>query len=207
MKNQAIKYNILILSLLVLAAALPINAQTFSGSEIISRVNHERLKLQLNSLETIESLNRAAINKAEAIVKAQVLAHNLPGRPFYTFVDDQNFKYEVLGENLAIDYLDAESTLDAWMNSPDHRKNILDDRYTQTGVVVMPINLGGKDTILTVQIFAKPKNQTVEIWHDQIKDKNVQVNVNKSRVTIGSSLIGLSTLLGITMHRYNRKKD
>lgn len=207
MKNQAIKYNILILSLLILATALPLSAQTFNGTEIISRVNHERVKLKLSSLVEVQALNRAAIDKANAIVKAQVLAHNLPGRPFYTFVDDQKFKYEVLGENLAIDYLDAESTLDAWMSSPAHKKNILDDRYTQTGVAVIPINLGGKDTILTVQIFAKPKNQVVEIWHDQIKDKDVQVNVNKSRVTIGTSLIGLSTLLGITMHRYNRKND
>lgn len=203
MKKQQILV-IIFSTMILMASSLSVHAM--SSNEIFNAVNTERISHNLKALESNEILNTVAQNKAEAIVQAQILAHNLPDRPFYTFVDDSEYKYDVLGENLAVDYLDTNSTINAWMQSPSHRKNILDDRYTQTGIAVLPITLGGRQTILTVQIFAKPSPSTVTIYDNQIKDKNVKVNLNTSRVTLGTSLLGISTLLGLTIHRYTRKK-
>jgi uncharacterized protein YkwD len=38
------------------------------------------------------------------------------------------------GENIAAGYPDAASVMDAWMNSPGHRANILNPIYTHLGV-------------------------------------------------------------------------
>ena len=42
------------------------------------------------------------------------------------------------------------------MNSPDHRDNILNENFVDTGVAVVKGELKGKDTILVVQLFGEP---------------------------------------------------
>ena len=42
--------------------------------------------------------------------------------------------YRAAGENIAIGYATPEAVVNAWMNSPGHRANILNPSYTQLGV-------------------------------------------------------------------------
>ena len=44
------------------------------------------------------------------------------------------YPYAWLGENIAFNYPDAPSVVNAWMNSPEHRANILNPNYTDIGV-------------------------------------------------------------------------
>jgi uncharacterized protein YkwD len=44
------------------------------------------------------------------------------------------YKYSWLGENIAFNYPDDNSVMIAWMNSPEHRANILNPNFTQIGV-------------------------------------------------------------------------
>ena len=44
------------------------------------------------------------------------------------------YNYAWLGENIAFNYPDAPSVVNAWMNSPEHRANILNPNYTDIGV-------------------------------------------------------------------------
>ncbi len=56
-----------------------------------------------------------------------------------------------VGENVAYNYLTAESTIVAWMNSPEHKANILGD-FTQIGIATEVDILG---RIYVTQIFTK----------------------------------------------------
>lgn len=206
MFNKTNQIKIIFTALLLSAVSFPVQAKDLTSTDIINSVNYERSIHNLNTLEVNEVLTVIAQDKAQAIIKVQVLAHNLPGRPFYTFADDRGYEYKVLGENLAIDYEDAKSTTDAWMNSPLHRKNVLDERYTQTGVAVLPVTLGGKETILTVQIFAKPKSSMLPLWSNTINHKDIQVNLNTATAGIGSTLVGLSLIMSLAMYEYSHKK-
>lgn len=42
-----------------------------------------------------------------------------------------------MGENLAKGYETAEDVVNAWMESPDHRKNILSNNFTTMAVSVV----------------------------------------------------------------------
>lgn len=45
-----------------------------------------------------------------------------------------DISYTAAGENIAYGQPTAQAVMDAWMNSPGHRANILNRSYTQIGV-------------------------------------------------------------------------
>ncbi|MDP1710228.1 MAG: CAP domain-containing protein, partial [bacterium] len=67
------------------------------------------------------------------------------------------------GENLARDFCSAGATVDAWMNSPTHRENMLSENYKEIGIGVLEGNLAGADTTLVVQFFGSSGGATVVI--------------------------------------------
>lgn len=48
-----------------------------------------------------------------------------------------NIKYKMAGENIAAGYTDAIEAHESWMNSPGHRKNVLEKGFSQLGVGVI----------------------------------------------------------------------
>lgn len=63
------------------------------------------------------------------------------------------YKYSVAGENLARDFADTPSMMDAWMASPTHKANIVNPKYKEIGIAVINCSLLGSDTALVVQMF------------------------------------------------------
>ena len=66
-------------------------------------------------------------------------SHTRPdGSGFNTIFAQVGLSYPGVGENLfsANAFLSAREVVDAWMNSPDHRRNILDGRFTGIGIGV-----------------------------------------------------------------------
>jgi uncharacterized protein YkwD len=59
----------------------------------------------------------------------------------------------VVGENLAAGQPTPERAFTDWMNSPSHRDNILDPRFTELGVGV---RFGGEYGVYWVQEFGLP---------------------------------------------------
>lgn len=72
----------------------------------------------------------------------------------------QEFGYEflVVGENLAAGQRTPEEAFNDWMNSPGHRRNILDPRFTELGV---GIRVGGSYGVYWVQEFGRPVPESV----------------------------------------------
>lgn len=127
--------------------------------KIIELTNQERLKLNLNSLTANQILTQAAYNKANDIIKTQKFQHNINDKKFSEWVRDAGYKYSYVGENLAIDFVTSEGVINAWLASPDHKKNILNPYYEEIGIAVIENKFDNENTILVAQIFgAPPKN-------------------------------------------------
>ena len=84
-------------------------------------------------------------------------AHNSPsGRDPWSFFQEVGYKYIYAGENLARDFMNSESVVEAWMNSPSHRENLLNPNYKEIGLAVVNGTLNGVETTLVVQSFGTP---------------------------------------------------
>jgi len=125
--------------------------------KIVLLTNKERQKAGLVQLNVNHLLNEAARRKAADMFAFNYWAHVSPsGRTPWLFFKEVGYRYTVAGENLAKDFADSESVLQAWMASPSHRDNILDKRFRDIGVAVVRGDLGGIRTTLIVQLFGAP---------------------------------------------------
>lgn len=136
------------------ANARILGAITFSSREIVALTNAKREVHGLGHLVENEQLDSAAAAKASDMLANDYWAHYSPnGKSPWVFITDAGYKYVYAGENLARDFTDASSVVDAWMNSPTHRANLLDRNFKEIGVSVADGKLGGKEGILVVQMF------------------------------------------------------
>lgn len=136
-------------------------ATQISPSDIISLTNVERSKSGAVPVVLNSQLSQAAAAKAADMFANNYWAHTSPkGVEPWFFVSQSGYKYQHAGENLARDFSSANSIVAAWMNSPTHKKNLLDTRYTDIGVAVVDGFINGVETTLVVQFFATPQSNS-----------------------------------------------
>lgn len=148
------------LYLIKLKAPQILGQVTFSAEQIISLTNAKRTQNGLPALSVNNQLAQAASAKANDMYAADYWAHNSPsGKTPWNFITAAGYRYLYAGENLARDFSDASSVVDAWMASPSHRSNILDDNFNEIGVAVASGDLAGREVVLVVQMFGTPVSQ------------------------------------------------
>lgn len=137
-------------------------ASMLSDENIIKLTNEVRNGEGLDGLNANQLLTKAAYDKAEAIFAAQEFKHDIENRKFSNWVKESGYEYQSIGENLAIDFTTSENAMDAWLESPTHKKNILNPKFEEIGVAVKEDEFQGHKSLLVVQIFGKPaKGQNV----------------------------------------------
>lgn len=124
---------------------------------VVQLTNEERSDLNASPLKRSSTLDAAAKLKAEHMAKNQYFAHYAPDgtTPWYWF-DVSGYKYAHAGENLAIHFTDSDQVVEAWMNSPAHRDNIVSGKFTEIGVGTAKGRYQGSDTVYVVQLFGAP---------------------------------------------------
>ena len=131
-------------------------AANISTNDVARLINEERKKVGLMPLTINESLQKAAYQKGEDMVTKGYWAHVAPdGTEPWKFFKDVGYRYQFAGENLARDFPDAASAIKAWMDSPNHKDNILSSKYKETGVAVVEGKIAGLDTTVIVEFFGK----------------------------------------------------
>jgi uncharacterized protein YkwD len=96
-----------------------------SRSEIMFAHNKERSSHGLDNLQTDELMQSHAQKWADWMALNNSLTHSrlvIAGTEYFT-----------MGENIAMGYDDIDSVLHGWMNSPGHRRNILNPKFTHAG--------------------------------------------------------------------------
>jgi len=129
-------------------------AANISVDEVFRLTNQKRQEAGLPPLKLDPVLSQAAKNKGEDMLVKDYWAHVSPdGVEPWKFFLDAGYKYRYAGENLARDFSNAASAVDAWMASPSHRENMLSPKYEEIGIAVVEGDLSGVDTTLIVQFF------------------------------------------------------
>lgn len=97
-------------------------------------VNKERRLVGLDDLYLDEKLIDAARAKSCDMRDRGYYSHEDPdGNMGWHFVDEQGADWSRIGENIAKGYTDPAAVMQAWMDSPSHRKNILDPNFRYIG--------------------------------------------------------------------------
>lgn len=129
-------------------------ATNISSEKLISLTNSQRLNNNEKPLTTNDKLNQAALAKAKNMFVNNYWAHTSPeGIEPWFFISQADYRYKHAGENLAKDFSNSQQVVSAWMASPSHKKNILDQRFEDIGIAVVNGVLNGQETTLIVQMF------------------------------------------------------
>lgn len=108
---------------------------------VVELVNEERAKEGLSPLSIDQSLCEAAEIRAAEIQES--FSHTRPdGTSCFTALDEVGASYRKAGENLALGQSSPEQAVRDWMNSPGHRKNIMNSAYSRIGVAVQAASRG-----------------------------------------------------------------
>lgn len=151
-------------SLVAFSPAATTLASEISHQSIVQLTNQARTQNSLGELKVSGLLNKAAQNKANDMLARQYFSHNTPdGATPWSFIKAVGYSYTTAGENLAIDFVEAESVQTAWMNSPGHRANILNGNFTEIGIGIARGIYDNHNTIIVVQMFGNPVAQQVEV--------------------------------------------
>ncbi|MGO5074169.1 SafA/ExsA family spore coat assembly protein [Clostridium sporogenes] len=123
-------------------------------NEIISLVNIEREQAGLPHLRTNYQVSKVARYKSQDMATKSYFSHTSStyGSPS-TMLQNFNIKSITTGENIAYDKKIPQQVMTSLMNSPDDRKNILSNAYTEIGVGLYKSSSG---VYYWTQLFIKP---------------------------------------------------
>ncbi len=150
------------ISLVIVSPATTAEASQITNTTVVSLSNAARLEGGLQELKINGLLAQAAQAKANDMIAKQYFAHNTPdGKVPWDFIKATGYNYVTAGENLAIDFTEAESVQTAWMNSPGHRANIMNKAFQEIGIGISKGMFNGHETTIVVQMFGTPIAQKV----------------------------------------------
>lgn len=120
-----------------------------AASEVVRLTNSARSQNGYAALVEDGALSEAAAVRAREIARS--FSHTRPsGASFSSALSESGVSYLRAGENIASGQKSASEVVNAWMNSPGHRANILNSSYSRIGSA--SVNVGG--TLYWVQLFA-----------------------------------------------------
>jgi len=107
------------------------------AEEVFRLTNEERVYAGLSLFEKSEPLTQVATIRAYEIIIRLAEDHTRPdGREFYTVFYENDIEYRISGENLAAGQMSAAEVVRGWMDSPGHRRNILNPDFGRLGIGV-----------------------------------------------------------------------
>ena len=127
---------------------------TMAG-QLLSLMNIERAKVGVAPLTISDELTLAAEDYACVMATEDFFDHTHPatGDGPGDRAAEAGYEFFAVGENLAAGQPTAAKALEGWMESPDHRSNLLSPEWKETGI---GIRGGGTYGIYWVQEFGKP---------------------------------------------------
>lgn len=130
------------------------------NSTILTLTNKERSRESLSVLKSNYLLDKIADLRLEDLFDNQYFEHESPdGKDVSSLAKVVGYDYLLIGENLALgNFAGDQGIVEAWMESPGHRANIVNPKYTELGVAKRNGQFNGKNVTIAVQIFGEPSN-------------------------------------------------
>ncbi len=105
------------------------------ADQVLALVNNQRQQAGLKPVRLNSSLSAAAQSHSEDMALNDFFGH---GGSSGSKVDDRvlaaGYNYALVGENIAAGFSTPESVVQAWMESPSHRQNILHPLLKEMGI-------------------------------------------------------------------------
>ncbi|WP_182087122.1 CAP domain-containing protein [Aureimonas sp. ME7] len=128
-------------------------AMAIDRAQGLAAVNAFRAENGLKPLRIDDRLMRAAASQSEAMARRDKMDHAvagaLPGR-----VEGAGYHWGTTAENIGRGYQSYDAAMVGWINSPGHRKNLLNPNVTEIGFA--GAKLAGNPRPYWSQIFAAP---------------------------------------------------
>ncbi len=131
----------------------------FSSPALLHATNIKRAQDHETPLTLNPQLTAAAQAKANDMTQRNYWSHQTPdGKTPWVFIAAAGYQYQAAAENLAYGFADGSDTVSAWMNSPEHRANILNASYQNVGfgVAESPDYQGKGPKTIVVAEYAQP---------------------------------------------------
>ncbi|MFD8706073.1 CAP domain-containing protein [Kitasatospora sp. NPDC059648] len=123
------------------------------AQQVVDLVNGERAKAGCGPVSAEPRLASAAQSHSDDMADRNYFDHASPeGYHADHRIEATGYRWSTWGENIARGQKDPAAVMDAWMNSPGHRANILNCSFTQLGVGVRT----GANGPWWTQVFAAP---------------------------------------------------
>ena len=150
---------------------------------IIAWTNTQREKQGLVPLHEDALLRKAAEAKVDDMFAKQYFEHESPdGKTPADIIKKAGYAYIVVGENLALgNFKDDETLVQAWMDSPGHRENILNNKYLEIGTAAKKGMFEGKEVWLAVQEFGAPLSTCPTF------DTGVKIKIDSNRAELANN--------------------
>ncbi|MFE1791782.1 CAP domain-containing protein, partial [Streptomyces sp. NPDC059525] len=110
-------------------------AQTDAQAKVLALVNQERAAAGCPAVTVNAELTKAAQDHSADMAAHATMSHtgsdgSDPGQR----ITRAGYQWQTYGENVAYGYSTPEQVMEGWMNSPGHRRNILDCSYREIGI-------------------------------------------------------------------------
>jgi len=151
------------------------STSTNSTNPILGDIKTGNLKLTTNEIIYWTNISRNNNGNLSALVEdatldkiAQKRVDDMFANSYFEHVSpsgdnaakeatSMNYEYIMIGENLALgNFNSSRSLVQAWMDSPGHRANILDAKFTNIGVATKEGMYDGQKVSISAQIFSRP---------------------------------------------------
>ena len=141
---------VLAVTLFATAASAPL---VDSGAErtVMQDVNQERARAHVGALVSDEDLHAIAVARADDMAARHYFDHKTP-EGTVAFVDALRrtaFHFTAAGENIALAPTVEVAEQGLW-NSPGHRENMLDSRFSRAGIAVVWVG----PEVYVIEVFA-----------------------------------------------------
>lgn len=174
------------------------NQVVLTKGKIVAETNRQRFDNgMLPPLVENSKLSAAALAKANDMFESQYFDHISPsGVGPGDLVKNHGYEYIVAGENLILgNFKDEKEVVQLWMDSPGHRANILNERFTEIGVAIVKGTYKGQTVWIGVQEFGLPlstcegpsKSLKDQIDDNQIKLDQLSLQINQKKSEIEST--------------------
>ncbi len=180
---------------------------------ILLLTNKERQRAGQGELYENRALDKAAAAKLDNMFKENYWDHVGPnGETAWDFIGDQEYQYEVAGENLARGFSSSSDVVRAWMASPTHKQNILNNRFQEIGLAIGSGKIHGSTTTVIVQLFGRPKTafaaentrgalNTNQTLLPEVSLENVTLPSRAPYFAIWSLIFGLIVVDGVMLRK------
>lgn len=125
------------------------------ADQVLQLVNLERAEADLPPVTRNTALEHIADDYACRMIAENFFGHTDPetGHGPGDRAVVGKYSFYAIGENLAAGQETAAEVMKVWMDSPSHRDNILDEKWSEVGISV---RAGGEYSIYWVQEFGDP---------------------------------------------------